>query len=201
VKRTSAILAALGLVLVAVYLQRTGNGVSRVDRIGAHPTRDAASSDVVESDRTEATAVYPAVARDAFRDRTTPSSDSSSYDRPALDRLFANALTNPNLDDRRLLLRGVADFLARNDPSTGRDYLISLLHSNGGAPNSDAQVFTQEFAASLAKIAPKTLVALSTGLPESLGEITFQFAAREFAVSHPREGANWIPCARPRSAP
>ncbi len=122
----------------------------------------------------------------------TAEAAAPAYDTAAMDRVFASALTNANLDDRRLLLRGVAEFLGRNDPQKAQEYLALILRSNNGAPNSDAQVFTQEFSSALAPLNPEKLVAWSQSLPDGLKEISYQFAARHWAAADPKSAAQWI---------
>ncbi len=117
---------------------------------------------------------------------------TATYDQAALDRLFEDALTNSNAEERRTLIRGVAEFLAKNDIGKATEYMTLLLKGTGRSGEGDAYAFTQQFSLTLASTDPKATVAWAEILPDTLKEVSYQLVARAWAASDPASLATWV---------
>jgi hypothetical protein len=114
-----------------------------------------------------------------------------AYDQAALDRAFEAALTNSNADERRNVLRGVAEFLARSDRAKATEYMTLLLQGPGRSGEGDAYAFAQAFALTLAPQDPRATLAWAEVLPDTLKDMSYQLVARAWAASDPESLAQW----------
>lgn len=124
--------------------------------------------------------------------RFVASTATSAYDRAALDRLFEDALTNSNAEERRTVIRGVAEFLANHDVGKATEYTALLLKGTGRSGEGDTYAFTQQFSLTLAAKDPQATIAWAEILPDALKEVSYQLVARAWAASDPGSLANWV---------
>jgi hypothetical protein len=117
--------------------------------------------------------------------------DDRAYDPQAIERMLSEALANPDMTDRRVLLCAVAEFLARFDPAQGRACLERVLRSGNGAAEADAYSFVREFAEKLGERDPQAVVKWSEDLPQFLQEPALQIAASRWAAADPAAAMTW----------
>lgn len=115
----------------------------------------------------------------------------AAYDASALDRLLAEALNNSDVADRRLLLRGVAEFLARNDRVKGRLCVERILRSGNGMAEADAYAFVREFSEVLGARDPQGVIQWADDLPHSLKEPAYQIAAGRWSATDADTAMTW----------
>lgn len=120
------------------------------------------------------------------------SGETGTYDAASLERVLSEALANPQPDERRLLLRGLAEFLAKHAPGKATSFLDAIMRSGTGSAESDGYVFVQAFADTLAARDPQAAARWGNTVPERLKDVVNQFTARHWAASDPQAATEWM---------
>lgn len=156
------------------------------------PPAESAPASSADAARAPVSEVHPAEDIPLPLDRATaPVAPPATYDSARLDRWLDDALAVPLQEERHLLLRELAGFLARHDPDRGLAYVQRLLASGSLATRSAAYVLTQRLTETLVQLNPERARDWSERSPVDVRDVAVQTLLRHWTATDPNSAGAW----------
>lgn len=182
-------LALLGGTVVVWWQRSSPEAPALGDAVALRPGPARTAADVPSTGSNGPAVTVPSA---AVASGSGDSARAGGVDAVALERILAEALENPVLDERRLLLRGLAEFTAKHAPELATHFLTAILRRGSGSADGDAYAFVQVFADVRALQDPRATARWGETVPDRLKDVVNQFVARHWTASDPEAASDWM---------